>query len=206
MVIRAVVFDLGNVLIRWDARLLYRSMFNGDESAMTEFLTRIEFDAWNAQQDAGRSFAIGIAEKVAEYPIYKPYIEAYWTHWEESLGGVIDGTVIIMDELRRAGYPLFALSNWSAETFPRIRNRPEFEFLNWFDCIILSGEVKVAKPNPEIYHILLKQINYPPESCLFVDDSQPNIKAAQQVGLQAVQFTSPEQFREVLQNYNLLYS
>jgi len=205
MTIKAIILDLGNVLIRWDARLLYRSMFNDDEVAMNQFLTDIEFEAWNAQQDAGRPFAIGIAEKVAQYPAYKRYIEAYWTHWEESLGGVITGTVTIMDELRQAGYPLFALSNWSAETFPRIRNKPEFAFLNWFDQIIISGEAKVAKPNPEIYQILLKQIDYPPKNCLFVDDSQINVQIAQQVGLQAIQFTSPNQFRQVLQHYDILH-
>jgi 2-haloacid dehalogenase len=196
-----IVFDLGAVLIDWDRRHLYEKMFNGRTAELNFFLDNVCTLAWNAEMDGGRPFSEAIAAKIAEFPQYEPYITAYHTRWEEMTGGSITGTVQILADLRQAGYPTAALSNWSAETFPLVR--PRFEFLNWFDEIVLSGEVKVNKPDPAIYYILLERINREPQDCVFIDDSLPNIQAAQQLGFQAIHFQSPAQLRQDLRGLTI---
>ena len=191
-----IVFDLGAVLIDWDRRNLYEKLFNGRAAELDYFLDNVCTLSWNAEMDAGRPFAEAVAAKIVEFPQYEPYIAAYHTRWEEMTVGPISGTVEIFAELRQAGYPTAALSNWSAETFPLVQ--PRFEFLNWFDEIVLSGEVKVNKPDPAIYHILLERINRQPQECIFIDDSAANIEAAQQLGFQAIHFQSPAQLRQDL--------
>ncbi len=197
-----IVFDLGAVLIDWDRRHLYRKMFNGRTAELDHFLDNVCTLAWNAEMDAGRPFTDAITAKIAEFPQYEPYITAYQSRWEEMTVGSISGTVEILAELRQAGYPTAALSNWSVETFPLVR--PRFEFLNWFDEIVLSGEVKVNKPDPAIYHILLERINREPQDCIFIDDSLSNIQAARQLGFQAIHFQSPAQLRSDLKKQEIL--
>lgn len=185
----AIIFDLGAVLIDWDRRHLYDKVFNGRIAERDYFLDHVCTLEWNASMDAGRPFAEAVAAKIAEFPDYKPYITAYQTRWEEMVVGPIDGTVSVMSALKEAGYEIHALSNWSAETFPLVR--PRFEFLDWFEEIVLSGEVKTIKPEPQIYRILLERINRLPEDCVFVDDSAANIAAARNLGFQTIQFHSP---------------
>ncbi len=197
-----IVFDLGAVLIDWDRRHLYEKMFNGRTAELDYFLDNVCTLAWNAEMDAGRPFVEAVAAKIAEFPQYESYITAYHSRWEEMTVGPISGTVEIFAELRRAGYPTAALSNWSAETFPLVQ--PRFEFLNWFDEIVLSGEFKVNKPDPAIYHFLLERINREPQDCVFIDDSLPNITSARQLGFQAIHFQSPEQLRSDLLNLGIL--
>ena len=186
----AIVFDLGGVLIDWNRQYLYRGMFDGDEAELNNFLTTVCPLEWNAKQDAGRSFAEAIAERVHLFPEYTPYIQAYFSRWQEMIGGEITGTVHVLSALRDKGYPLYALSNWSAETYPLVRKR--FEFFNWFREVILSGEEKIAKPDPAIYNILLHRINREAQQCLFIDDSEQNILAAKQLGFQTILYSSTE--------------
>lgn len=197
-----IIFDLGAVLIDWDRRHLYTKLFNGRTAELDYFLDNVCTLAWNAEMDAGRPFAEAVAAKIAEFPQYKPYIAAYHTRWDEMIAGTIDDTIQILAELIEAGYSTAALSNWSAETFPLIR--PRFEFLNWFDEIVLSGEVKANKPDPAIYHILLERINRRPQDCIFIDDSLANIQAAQQLGFQVVHFQSSAQLRLELEKLGIL--
>jgi 2-haloacid dehalogenase len=197
-----IVFDLGAVLIDWDRRHLYRKLFDGRTAELDYFLDNVCTLQWNGTMDAGRPFSEAIAAKIAEFPAYEPYITAYHTRWVEMVVGPIDGTVEIFAQLRQAGYPTAALSNWSAETFPIVQ--PRFEFLNWFDEVILSGELNVIKPDPAIYHILLERIGREASDCIFIDDSLPNIEAAQQLGFQAIHFHSPEQLRSELAKLEIL--
>jgi 2-haloacid dehalogenase len=192
----AIVFDLGGVLIDWDPRHLYRKMFNGNRAEMDYFLSEVCPMRWNAELDGGRPFAEAIAAKIQEHPAYAPYIAAYHARWEEMVVGPVTGTVELLAELKAAGYPLFALSNWSMETFPIVRHR--FEFLDWFEEILLSGMVKVVKPDARIYEMMLARINRKPQECLFIDDSLPNVEAAQALGWQGIHFQSPEQLRSDL--------
>lgn len=196
-----IIFDFGGVLIDWNPRYLYRQLFD-DEAAMEQFLAEVCRPEWNAQQDHGRPFAEAIAELVAQFPAQEALIRAWWERWPETMSGAISGTVEILSELRAADHRLFALSNWSAETYPHAEAR--FEFLQWFEYVALSGRLKLSKPQPEIYLHLLEKIGQPADECLFIDDSPSNVAAAQQLGLQAVHFTSPTALRAELQQLGLL--
>jgi 2-haloacid dehalogenase len=196
-----IIFDLGGVLIDWNPRYLYRQMF-ANETALEAFITEVGLSEWNAQQDAGRPFAEAVALLSAQYPHHTAPIQAFWERWPEMLGGAVEGTVEIMRELREREHRLFALSNWSAETYPHAAAR--FEFLQWFEYIALSGRLKLVKPQPEIYAHLQERIARPAAECLFIDDSLGNVEAALQCGWQAIHFTGPEALRVKLMQLGIL--
>ncbi|MFM7345741.1 MAG: HAD family hydrolase [Tagaea sp.] len=184
-----VVFDFGGVLIDWDPRRAYRGLLP-DESAIENFLATVCTPDWNYKQDAGRSIAEAEAELIAKFPDKKHLIRAYYKGHEVSIAGAIQGTVDILEALHAKGTPLYGLTNWSAETFPRTRCR--FGFFDRFRHIAVSGELKLAKPDPAIYRHLLGIVGAPAETCLFVDDSEKNVAGAKSVGMQALRFESPE--------------
>jgi 2-haloacid dehalogenase len=198
---KAVVFDLGGVLIDWDPRYLYRKLL-ADEAAVEEFLATVCTPEWNAEQDRGRPFADGVAELVERHPVHAAAITAYHERWTEMLGGDIPGTVELLAELRETGVPLYALTNWSAETFGIARER--FEFLAWFDGVLVSGEERIVKPDPAIFRLLLDRFGLDPETTFYVDDSPANVAAAGRLGFDAVPFTDPEQLRRDLEGRRLL--
>ncbi|MGB0384210.1 MAG: HAD family hydrolase [Ardenticatenaceae bacterium] len=200
----SIVFDFGGVLIGWNPRNLYRKLFNGDEAAMEDFLANVCTQEWNVKQDAGRPLAEATEILVAKFPAYEDLIRAYYDRWEEMISGPIEGTVEILTELKAANYPLFGLSNWSAETFARLYPRPPYHFLHWFEVIVLSGKVKLVKPDPAIYDVLLKRSNRSPQECLFIDDSYKNIAAARELGFHAIHFQSPHQLRSELREMGVL--
>jgi 2-haloacid dehalogenase len=199
--VKAVVFDLGGVLIDWDPRYLYRKLL-ADEAAVEEFLATVCTPEWNAEQDRGRPFAEGVAELVERHPVHAAAIAAYHERWPEMLGGEIPGTVELLAELRAAGVPLFALTNWSAETFVFARER--FEFLGWFDGVVVSGEERLVKPDPRLFRRLLDRFGLAPEATFFVDDSPANVAAARRLGMDAVRFTDPGELRRDLIGRGLL--
>ncbi len=196
MAIKAIIFDFGGVLLDWNPHYLYRKFFDGDHKAMENFLQEIDFSTWNAEQDRGRAFAEGVAVLSEQFPQHAELIRAYPERWEESIGGAIDGTVEILARLKKQGYSLYGLSNWSAETYPRVQHK--FEFFGWFEGIVLSGEVKLAKPDPKIYHLLLEKAGVPASECLFIDDSLSNVQAAKALGFRTIHFRSPEQLEAEL--------
>ena len=200
--VRAVVFDLGGVLIDWDPRHLYRKLFGGDAAAMERFLADVCSPAWNARQDAGRSWHDAVTSLAGEHPEQRDLILAYDHRWAEMLGGPIQGTVEIVGELRAAGTPLAALSNWSAEKFPVARRR--YDFLGWFDVVVISGEVGVSKPDPRIYRHLLERTGFDPATTLFVDDVPANLAVAADHGLQTHRFVDPPTLRAALEAIGLL--
>lgn len=193
------VFDFGNVLIDWDPRYLYRKLFGSDLQAMENFLREVRFFEWNLEQDAGRPFKEAVAEMCDRFPQYCELIRAYDQRYEESLGGPIWPTVEILRELKDAGYPLYALSNWPAEKYHQVRHK--FPFFDWFDDIVISGEVRLAKPDARIFELLLTRIGRPAGECLFIDDSPKNIAVAQSLGFQTIHFQSSEQLRQELEPY-----
>ena len=197
----AVVFDLGGVLIDWNPRYLYRTLFD-DEAEMEAFLAEVTTQEWNAQQDAGRPWSEAVEALVALHPNRRELIEAYWHRWPETLGGPIEGTVSILRELKARGVRTYALSNWSAETFPLAR--PRFPFLEWFDGILISGEAKLIKPDPRIFAYLLDKFGLQAASTVFIDDSAANVRAAETAGLVSIQFTNPVQLRDQLSELGLL--
>ena len=198
----AIVFDFGGVLLDWNPRYLYRKLFDDDHEAVERFLTEIGFTEWNLKQDEGRPFAAAVAELSERFPQHADLIRAYDERWEESMGGEIEPTVEILHALKRAGHTLYGLSNWSAETFRRIRHK--HAFLDLFEAIVLSGEVKVNKPDPRIYALLLDKVNRPAGECLFIDDSEANVSAAASLGFKTIRFESPEQLEGELRRLGLL--
>ena len=200
--IKAIVFDYGNVLVEWNPRYVYQRFFPDDPEAMERFFHEVDFIEWNAQQDKGRSFADGVAALSKEFPQHAHLIQAYHDHWKDSIGEAYWGTVEIMKQLKQAGYALYGLSNWSAETFPHILE--QYDFFNMFDDMVISGEVGHVKPQPEIFHILLEKIGRPAQECLFIDDSLPNIQQAQTIGFATIRFESSEQLVKALRSLNIL--
>jgi 2-haloacid dehalogenase len=198
----AIIFDFGGVLLDWDPRYLYQKLFENDADAVERFLSEIGFVEWNLEQDRGRPFAVAIKELTERFPHHADFIKAYDERWEESIGGAIQPTVNLLGALKQAGYALYGLSNWSAETFRRIRHK--HPFLDWFDDIVLSGEVRITKPDPRIYAVLLERIGRPAEACLFIDDSETNIAVAEQLGFKTILFKSPAQLEHELTQLGLL--
>lgn len=192
---KTVVFDLGGVLVDWDPRYLYRTLMPS-EAEVERFLTEVATPEWNAAQDVGRTWAEAVETLSAQFPEHADLIAAYDERWLETIRGDIPGTVEILGQLRAAGTPLYALTNWSAEKFPLARER--FGWLAWFEGIVVSGEEQVVKPDPRIYRILLDRHGLDPAATVFIDDSRPNVEAAAAVGITALHFTSPQGLRDDL--------
>ena len=189
--IKAIIFDFGNVLLEWNPRYVYQKYFPNDPEGMERFFREVDFMNWNAQQDKGRTFAEGVAVLSEKFPQYSQLIQAYHDNWIDSVGDSYTGTVNIMKQLKQAGYPLYGLSNWSAETFPYAREK--YDFFDLLDDMVISGEVGHIKPDPEIFQILLEKIGRPAQECLFIDDSLPNINQAQKMGFMTIHFQFSEQ-------------
>ena len=198
---RHVVFDLGGVLIDWNPRHLYRELID-DEAVMEDFLANVCTQAWNSQQDAGRSTAEATAILVGQFPEHRNLIEAYYGQFERMWNGAFDDTVAIVAELRNAGVPLFGLTNWSAETFPVAEER--FGFLRWFDDIVVSGREGIIKPDPAIFHLSLERFGVKADETLFIDDSASNAEAASSLGFHVHHYIGPETLRRDLQMHGLL--
>lgn len=199
--IKAVVFDLGGVLIDWNPEYLYRKIFPSDEKMRT-FLATVCTPDWNEEQDRGRSLREGTDLLIRDFPGYEQEIRAFYGRWEEMLGGAIEGTVDILRQLKEEKrVPLYALTNWSHETFPIVLER--FEFLQWFDGIVVSGREGSRKPFPEFFQVLLDRFKLAAPQSLFIDDNLRNLEGARVVGFKTIPFTSPEELRKSLASFSL---
>ena len=196
-----VVFDLGNVLLRWDPRFLYRRIFATGEE-MEWFLGHVCTNEWNLEQDRGRSFAEAVRLASLEYPDHAEAISAYDTHWHETLPYAIDGSVALLEKLDARGMPLFAITNWNGDKFRETKLR--FPFLNRFRDIVVSGDEKLLKPDPAIYELFLSRNKLIAGDCLFIDDSLKNVRGAEAVGMRAHHFTSSEKLGEILSELKIL--
>ncbi|MFT2009672.1 HAD family phosphatase [Pontibacter sp. 13R65] len=202
MTTTTIIFDLGAVLIDWNPHYLYRKVFQ-EEAQMLHFLENVCTSDWNEEQDGGRTLQEATDLLVAQYPEHEEYIRAFYGRWEEMLGGAIEGTVKIFEELKAQNkFKFYALTNWSSETFPIAQER--FEFLTWFDGIVVSGDEKDRKPFPSFYQTLLDRYQVKPEEAIFIDDNLRNIHAAEKIGLDSIHFQSPEQLREELKKRGVL--
>ena len=194
--ITTVIFDLGGVLVDWNPRYVYRKIFK-DEQKIESFLKDVCNSEWNEKQDAGRPFLEAVNELVLVHPELKAEISAYFERWEEMLGGSIEGTVKILEELKRRGeYRLLGLSNWSGETFPIAKRR--FPFLGLFENILVSGDEKLIKPDAKFFKLLETRFGVVPSEAVFIDDVQKNIDGAQRMGLKTIHFSTPENLRKEL--------
>ncbi|WP_045765313.1 HAD family hydrolase [Xanthomonas albilineans] len=193
--IDTVVFDLGGVLIDWNPRYLYRRLF-AQEAQMEHFLREICSPQWNERQDAGRPWHEAVAELSALHPAHAPMIAAYHARWPEMLGGALDDTVAVLEELRGCDVRLYALTNWSHETFPIARER--YPFLAWFEGVLVSGEERLVKPDPAIFALLCARYAITPSRAVFIDDAPRNVHAAAGIGMQALQFRDAATLRAAL--------
>ena len=197
-----IVFDLGGVLIDWNPDYVYKTIFDKEED-MKWFYQNICTSDWNEEQDAGRSLHEGTELLVEQFPEHEANIRAYYGRWEEMLGGAIDETVKILSQLKYSGkYKLYALTNWSAETFSVALQR--YEFLHWFDGRIVSGEEKTRKPFIEIYQRLIDRFDIDPTRAIYTDDNTRNLAPATQLGIHAIHLQSPQQFKKELQQLGVL--
>ena len=196
--IKNVVFDFGNVLISWDREPVYLKIFNGDYQKTSWFLNNVCTMEWNHQLDKGVLFDDAIAELAAKWPEYHNEIKAYKTSWFEMITGEITPSVSILKDLKKQGYPLYGLTNWSHETIGYAKNR--FDFLGLFDGIVVSGEEKTAKPDAKIFEILLQRYNLNAGETIFIDDTLANIETASNLGFQTIWFQNSKQFEEDIKN------
>jgi 2-haloacid dehalogenase len=196
-----IVFDIGMVLIAWDPRHLYRKIFD-DEAKMEWFLAHVCTNAWNLEQDRGRSFAAAVKEATTRHPEFASEIAAYDERWIETIPGSIDGTVDILETLHKRRVPLYAITNFNQDKFRQ--TKLQFPFLNLFRDIVVSGDEKLVKPDPAIYELCLKRNKLAAADCLFIDDSEKNVQGAEAVGMKAHHFTSPEGLRLELKQLGVL--
>ena len=200
--IHAIIFDFGGVLVNWDPHRVFLKYFSNNTRAVDNFLAEINFSAWNLSQDKGYPFAQAVTDLSAQFPHYAHLIRAYNEQWEETITGSIPGTVELLHRLKAAGYELYGLSNWSAEKFAIVRHK--YGLFELFDDIVVSGEVKLVKPDPAIFQYLLQKIDRIPQECLLIDDSPQNIEAAQKMGFVTHHFTSPARLELELQQMGVL--
>ncbi len=201
--INTVIFDLGGVLIDWNPKYVYRNVFNGDEEKVNWFLNTICTMDWNMEQDAGRTWQEAMNLLIKQHPEYKEWIEIYYNHWEDMLGGPIPETVTILNNLNTANTcNLYALTNWSAETFPIALKR--YNFLQHFKGIVVSGEEKTRKPFSKIYEIILDRYQITPKKTIFIDDNLDNIITAEKLGIHGIHFKNASQLKLDLEKFTLI--
>ena len=197
----AVLFDLGKVLLDWDPRYYYRRFFaTGD--ALEQFVQRVVPHDWYLEMDAGKPAAQAIAERSRAFPEHAALIARWTEGWPVMMRGAIEGSVEILEELRRRRVSLYALTNFSNETWPIARAR--FEFLSWFEDAIVSGEHGIVKPDPRIFELAISRCRLDPARTAFIDDVPANVEAGRACGLHALRFTSAEKLREDLAAIGLL--
>lgn len=186
-----VIWDLGGVLVDWSPSYVYDDGYFSDPADRDYFFGQICTSDWNERQDAGYPLQLATEEKLSEFPDprwRKPILDFYG-RWTEMLRGPMPETVTLFDQLRSKGrHRFYALTNWSAETFPIAQER--FDFLAWFNGILVSGEEGTRKPFPEFYQLLFDRYQIQPARALFIDDNLRNVKAAEAMGLTGIHFTS----------------
>jgi len=197
-----IIFDLGGVLVDWNPRYLYRKIFEQEEQ-MEYFLAHICTSDWNEEQDGGRSLEEGTQILVHQYPEWEKEIRAFYKRWEEMLGGIIMDSLSILSSIKDSKkYRLYALTNWSSETFPIAQER--YDFLNWFEGILVSGAEKMRKPAPEFYQLMLDRFQIVPSTALFIDDNLRNVEAARKMGITTIHFQSPSKLLEELKALKIM--
>ena len=198
----AVIFDVGNVLYRWEPRALYERLIDSDQ-ALDAFLENVCTKEWHFQHDAGRDFADTSAELTAQYPQHADLIAAWGPRFNETLPGPVPGMPQIVADLDAAGVPIFGITNFSHEFWPPFREREAALFAPFRD-IVVSGDEKMVKPDPAIYALALERFGLSGPDAVFVDDSPPNVEAARAAGIHAVLFTDSGDFRVELVRLGLL--
>ena len=196
--IKNIVFDLGGVLIDWNPRYYFKNYFQKEEE-MEYFLREVCDTKWNSTIDAGKPFEQAIKERQKIYPEYAEALSHYGKHWADMLGSAFESSVNLLKEVKNRGYRVLALTNWSAETFPIALAK--YDFLQLFEGIVVSGEVKTIKPDVKIFKILIDKYSINAEESVFIDDNKENVEAAASLGFNAIRFDNIDNVRSQLRSY-----
>lgn len=199
--IEAVVWDIGGVLLDWEPRQVYRTLFD-DHDEMEYFLAEVCTPEWHAALDRGVSYEGPCAELAERHPRYREMIWAWGQRREEMVVGEIDGSIEILRTLIERGIPCYGLTNMEADTYPARAER--YPFFTWFDGTVVSSYEGVVKPDPEIFRRLLGRYELTPASTVMIDDSARNIETARSLGMQTVHFQSAQQLRSELERLGVL--
>ena len=199
--IKNVIFDFGGVLIEWSPYLLYRKVLPND-TEIERFLQEVHFFEWNYSFDQGYPFEMGIDEMCRRYPDRVDLLQLLQERWLETLGVTYEANINMIKELKGRGVPVYGLSNWGEETFALTCKK--YPFFDLFDDRVISGEVKIAKPDPRIFKLLIERNHLNPAECMFIDDSEDNCRAAHALGINAVLYQSSKQVRQELVSQGLL--
>jgi len=192
-----IVFDLGGVLLDWSPNYVFGGDYFDSEEKRKHFFDHVCTPDWNEEQDAGRSIVLATDLLIQEHPEWEPHIRDFYGRWTEMLRGPIQGTVDVFRELKESGnYKLYALTNWQADLFNIALVR--YNFLQWFDGIVVSGVEKTRKPFLPIYKTLLERYQIDPATAIYTDDNVRNLHPAKELGITPVHFQNPEQFRAEL--------
>ncbi len=193
--IRNIIFDFGAVLVDWNPHYVY-DLYFGDPEKATWFIENICTAAWNKELDGGKPFSQGVAELSAQYPEWAPEIELYHRNWKKMMGGAIPGMYDLVADLKQAGYGIYGLTNWASETFYTIVN--DYPVFSLLDGMVVSGDVRLLKPDAAIFNCLLDKYGLKAEESVFIDDNAENVDGAIAAGLSAIRFTGAAALREEL--------
>ncbi|QKG72369.1 HAD family hydrolase [Erythrobacter mangrovi] len=186
MTVSAVVFDVGRVLYQWELAYLFRQIVD-DPVRLEKVISEVVTEEWHFQHDAGRPLAEMVPERIALFPDFEAEIHAYATRFNDTIPGPVPGSHALVDRLDAAGVPLFAITNFGADLWAGFR--PTAPLLDVFHDIVVSGEERLAKPDPAIFALAEQRFGHPAATMLFVDDNAANIATARACGWQVHHFT-----------------
>lgn len=203
MTIKNIIFDFGGVLMDWSPRYFFKDYFKDDEK-MDHFLATICTEEWNAEQDRGRPLKEGTEILIKQYPTWEKEIRAFYDHWTDMIKRPIHENVEVLRKLSKTSYPLYGLTNWSAETFPYALEH--YDFFSLFNGkIVVSGEEKLIKPNPEIWKVLLERYQLKADESVFIDDNAKNIAEAKKMGFISIYITEKTDLEQELKNLGIRF-
>lgn len=199
---RAVLWDVGNVIVRWDPRALYAKMFE-EPADLDRFLSHVCTLDWHVEHDKGVGFAENAAPLIARFPEHEAKIRAWDERFHEMLSGPIPETASVIEALAARDVPQFALTNMPQSKWPVVQAMSPVHFGHFRDAIV-SGDEQVIKPDRRIYEIVLERTGLRASDLLFIDDSAANIATAMDIGFHTHHFTDPAQLRAAVERHGLL--
>ena len=192
------LFDLGGVFFDWDPRHFFKDIFSNSDD-LDYFLSDVCNDEWNIQQDAGRAIKEAERELILKFPQYKEQIKLYYPNHRKMIKKVFSESFEVLHELKKKNYASYVLSNWSAETFVGMTD--DYPLLKYFDGLLISGEVKLVKPNPKIYELAMQRFNLELEETVFIDDRLENVQAAKKLGFKIIHLINPKDIRKKINQF-----
>jgi len=199
--IDTVIFDVGNVLYRWNLRRLFEKLI-GDKQELDWFLENVVTPEWHFEHDAGRALKDMVPERIAQFPQYEAHINAYAARFNETIPGPVDGSLELVERLAAKNVPIFGITNFGSEFWQGFR--PTAPIFDLFSDIIVSGDEKMVKPDAAIYQLALSRFNVAAGQCLFIDDRLENIEASEVLGIKGHHFQDAMSLEQELRALELL--